>query len=193
MNSEAINRSDQSAEQERARSVAVCYLLRRGNADRFFAAFLKSLRRYPAGMPYRPALIQKGFAPGFIHPLTMSWPTPDGCAPEVFEVSDEGFDLTAYRKVAQVIDAPMLMFFNSYSRVLAADWLIKLFSAAKSLGPRSVVGASGSWESLGEHMVFPNVTLRTNAFLIERKNTFHLTILSIQNVTAICLKRDRTV
>jgi hypothetical protein len=166
---EAAHIAGQDSGHERARDVAVFYLLRHANPDRLYAAFLESLRRYPAGMPYHPVLIQKGFAPGFIHPLTMSWPTPDGCAPDVFEVSDEGFDLTAYRKVAQVIDTPMLMLFNSYSRVLAADWLSKLYSAVQSLGPGSVVGASGSWEALGEHTVFPNVTLRTNAFLIERK------------------------
>jgi hypothetical protein len=148
--------------------VAVIYLLRNGNPDRLYATFLESLRRYPAGMPYRPVLIQKGFAPGFVHPLTRTWPTPDGCVPEVVEVSDEGHGLTAFRKAAQVIDAPLLLFFTSYSRVLAAGWLNKLYSAAKSLGQGALVGATGSWEALGGHTEFPNVTIRTNAFMIER-------------------------
>jgi hypothetical protein len=168
---EVTRRSEQAVGQERARDVAVFFLLyplRSGNTDSLFAAFLKSLRRYPAGMPYRPVVIQKGYVPGFIHPLILSWPTPDGCAPEIVEVPYKGFDLDAYRKAAQAIDAPMLLFFNSYSRVLAADWLSKLYSAAKSLGPGSVVGATGSWEALGEHTTFPNVAIRTNAFMIER-------------------------
>ena len=165
---EATHRSAQDTGQERSRSVAVFYLLRNGNPDRLYAAFLESLRRYPAGMSYRPVLIQKGFTPGYVHPLTMSWPTPDECAPEIVEVSDEGFDLTSYRKAAQLIDAPMLLFFNSYSRVLAAGWLAKLYSAAERLGPGALVGATGSWEALGEHTAFPNVAIRTNAFLIER-------------------------
>jgi hypothetical protein len=148
--------------------VAVCYLLRHANPDRLYAAFLESLRRYPAGMSYRPVLIQKGFVPGFVHSLTRSWPTPDGGAPEIVEVSDEGFDLTAYRNAAQVIDAPRLLFFNSYSRVLAAGWLSKLYTAAERLGPGALVGATGSWEALGEHTAFPNVAIRSNAFLIER-------------------------
>lgn len=168
---EATHITGQDSGQERARNVAVFFLLyplRSGNTDSLFAAFLKSLRRYPAGMPYRPVVIQKGYAPGFIHPLTQSWPTPDGCTPEIVEVPYEGFDLDAYRKAAQAIDAPMLLFFNSYSRVLAPNWLNKLYSAAKSLGPGSVVGATGSWEALGEHTTFPNVAIRTNAFMIER-------------------------
>ena len=165
---ETSRRSDQGTGQERTWRVAVFYLLRNGNPDRLYAAFLESLRRHPAGMSYRPVLIQKGFAPGFVHPLTSSWSTPDEGAPEIVEVSDAGFDLTAYRRAAQVIDAPLLLFFNSYSRVLAAGWLSKLYTAAESLGPGALVGATGSWEALGEHTSFPNVTIRTNAFLIER-------------------------
>ena len=157
------------------RNVAVSYLLRKGNPDHLYMAFLESLRRYPAGMPYRPVLIQKGFAPGFVHPLILSWPTPDGYAPEIVEVTDEGFDLTAYRKAAQAINAPMLLFFNSYSRVLADGWLAKLYAAAESLGPGAVVGATGSWEALGEHTSFPNVAIRTNAFLIERNRFLSFT------------------
>ena len=165
---ETVRATERTTGQERPRSVAVFYLLRNGNPDRLYAAFLESLRRYPAGMPYRPVLIEKGFAPGFVHPLTRTWPTPDGCAPEIVEITDEGFDLTAYRKAAQRIDAPLLLFLNSYSRVLAAGWLSKLYTAAESLGPGALVGATGSWEALGEHTTFPNVTIRTNAFLIER-------------------------
>ena len=149
-------------------NVAVFYLLRNGNPDRLYAAFLESLRRHSAGVSYRPVLIQKGFAPGFVHPLTKSWPTPDGDAPEIVEVSDDGFDLTVYRKAAQVVDAPLLLFLNSYSRVLAPGWLDKLYSAYKRLGPGALIGATGSWEGLGGHTAFPNVSIRSNAFLIER-------------------------
>ena len=166
---------DQNSGQKRACNVAVFYLLRNGNPDRLFTSFLESLRRYPAGMPYRPVLIQKGFSPGFTHPLTKSWPTPDGGAPEIVEVSDEGFDLTAYRNAAQVIDAPFLLFFNSYSRVLASGWLAKLYSAAERLGPGALVGATGSWEKASEHTAFPNVAIRTNAFLIERSRFLSFT------------------
>jgi hypothetical protein len=166
--SETTHISEQNTGQEPPQEVAVFYLLRNGNPERLFAIFLRSLRRYCAGMPYRAVLIQKGFAPGFIHPLTKSWPTPDGCAPEIVDVSDEGFDLSAYRKAARVIDVPRLLFFNSYSHLLASDWLAKLYSAAESLGSGAVVGATGSWESIGENTGFPNVSIRTNAFLIER-------------------------
>ena len=165
-----LSETTRATAQDGALKLAVCYLLRQGNPDRLFTAFLKSLHRYPAGMPYRAILIQKGFAPGFVHAQAQSWPTADGQSPEIFDVSDEGYDLTAYRKAAQAIDAPMFLFLNSYSRVLAANWLNKLYSAAESLGPNALIGATGSWEGLGEHTAFPNVAIRSNAFLISRNN-----------------------
>lgn len=171
MNPETSRPSDQGAILNSARRVAVFFLLyplRSGNAELLFAAFLRSLRRYSAGMPYQPVLIQKGFTPGLIHPLSRRWPASDGCVPKIIEVPYEGFDLDAYRKAAQVIDSPILLFFNSYSRVLADHWLLKFYSALEGLGPNSVVGATGSWEGLGEHTAFPNVAIRTNAFMIER-------------------------
>lgn len=148
--------------------VAVFYLLRHGNPNHLFTAFLKSLRRHDAGMPYKAVLIQKGFEAGFTHSKARLWITPQGGGPTVITVSDEGFDLTAYWKAAQAIDVPKLVFFNSYSRVLADGWLKKMYIASETLGTGSLIGATGSWESIGDSTPFPNVAIRTNAFLIER-------------------------
>jgi hypothetical protein len=147
--------------------VAVAYLLRKGNPPHLFEAFLDSLARHPPGMDYRPVLIQKGFEPDFAHPLAARWASQERPA-EIVDVADAGFALTAFRDAAVAIDAPRQLFLTSYSRVLADDWLAKLVRAADDLGAGSLVGASGSWESLGPTTPFPNTTLRSNAFLIER-------------------------
>jgi hypothetical protein len=149
--------------------IAVFYLLRAGNPEYLYSGFIDSLRRHPAGMEYCPVLIQKGFAPGFVHPLTRLWPLNNGTTLAVVDVSDDGFDLTAYRKAAGIIEANTMLFFNSYSRILATDWLIKLHAAHHKLGPNSIVGATGSWESVGNLAPFPNIAIRTNAFMIERE------------------------
>lgn len=148
--------------------IAVVYLLRKGNRAAYFRAFLASLARYPAGMPYLPVLLQKGFAPGEIHPRARDWRV-DGVSAQVVPVSDDGLALTAYRTGAAQIAARRILFLNSYSQMLAPDWLSKIARAAEQLGPGGVVGATGSWEALDERAPFPNVCLRTNAFLIDRQ------------------------
>lgn len=149
-------------------AIAVCYLLRAGNPEYLFRAFLSSLHRHPAGLTYQPILIQKGFSPGFTHPLSNLWSTAAGARPEIISLSDDGYDLTAYRKAANLVDASSLLFFNSYSRVLADGWLQKMNAAHAMLGEHSMIGATGSWESTGAETPFPNPAIRTNAFLIKR-------------------------
>ena len=148
--------------------VAVAYLLRKGNPDAWFRAFLDSVARFPGGMSYLPVVIHKGFGPGEVHPLVKTW-TDGGTAPLLLPTSDEGFALTAFRAAAGAVETHRILFLTSYSRVLAAGWLAKFVAAADQLGPGSLVGATGSWEALDESTPFPNICLRTNGFLIERQ------------------------
>ncbi len=147
--------------------VAVVYLLRKGNPDAWFQAFLESVARHPGGMSYLPVVIHKGYEPGDIHPLVANW-TDGGPAPLVLPMSDEGFALTAFRTAASAVSTPRILFLTSYSRMLANDWLAKLVAASDQLGPGAAVGATGSWEALDESTPFPNICLRTTGFLIER-------------------------
>jgi hypothetical protein len=62
-------------------------------------------------------------------------------------VSDYGFDVRAYFVAARTFDYVYYCFLNSYSRILADDWLLKLYSHA--LKPNTgLVGTTGSWESM---------------------------------------------
>ena len=148
--------------------VAVVYLLRKVNPDHLFSAFLDSLDRCPGGLPYEAIVLQKGFEAGEVHPLTTRW-RHGGSAPRCVTMEDTGFDLGAYRVAASATSAPSILFLNSYSRLLSPGWLAKMVRAATLLGPGSLVGATGSWEALDGSTQFPNVCLRSNAFLISRE------------------------
>jgi hypothetical protein len=148
--------------------LAVVYLLRKVNPDHLFRAFLDSVARFAGGRPYEAIVLHKGFAAGVCHPLVECW--MDGGAPaRTVATDDTGFDLGAYRVAARATAAPRVLFLNSYSRLLAPDWLAKLAHASDRLGPASLVGAAGSWEALDDTTPFPNICLRSNAFLIERE------------------------
>ncbi|WP_448950636.1 hypothetical protein [Labrys neptuniae] len=152
-----------------ATQIAVLYLLRHGNDPLWFRAFLESIRCHPAGIDYTPILIHKGFPGHQPHPLASSWTTAGGRKAECVFVSDEGFDLTAYREVAGRIDAGHCLFLNSYARLLGPSWLKTYADAAARLGDHSVVGATGNWGSIDTNVPFPSPHLRTTAIFLKRE------------------------
>ncbi len=78
---------------------------------------------------------------------------------------DTGWDLTHYMEVVRDTNYQRYCFFNSYSEILASDWLAKMLDAGVELA-----GAFGSWEGCPTHsQPFPNPHIRTNAFLTTRK------------------------
>jgi len=85
----------------------------------------------------------------------------------------------------------LLLFFNSYSRVLASGWLAKLYSAAERLSPGALVERQAAGKGRRAYGV-PNVAIRTNAFLIERFRFLSFTQPLDTNATATISKRDRT-
>ena len=88
----------------------------------------------------------------------------------MLHISDEGFDLNAYRTAAeQVLPLPYCLFFNSYARVLAPRWLETYANASARLGDNAVIGATGSWTSIDTDVPFPSPHLRTNAIFIRRE------------------------
>ncbi|MDQ0392174.1 hypothetical protein [Labrys monachus] len=152
-----------------AKSIAVFYLLRRGNDPCLFGGFLASLRKHATAIDYMPFLIQKGFAEAEIEPLASSWVTERGQRATVLHVSDEGYDLTAYRTAAARIEASHCLFFNSYARLLAPRWLEVYADASARLGDDAVIGATGSWTSIDPELSFPSPHLRTNAIFLRRE------------------------
>lgn len=127
----------------RART-AVVHLVRQANGLAPFEAFMASYRRFPAEIEHDLVLLLKGFTePGQL----MSYlELAAEEQPARIEVTDGGFDLTAYLAAAAALDHERLCFVNSFSEVLAAGWL-RLLDAALDSGHAGAAGATGSWAS----------------------------------------------
>ncbi len=68
-----------------------------------------------------------------------------GSRPLALHVSDDGLDLTAYLKAAGLLGHRLVGFTNSFSEVLAGDWLEHL--CAPLAAGAGAAGATGSWGS----------------------------------------------
>ena len=105
-----------------------------------------------------------------------------------FIPDDLAFDIGAYLAAARQIDAERICFLNTSSELISHYWLAKLSNNldAKNVG---LVGATGSFESLGSMdqriPQFPNIHIRSNAFMIERKR-----LVDILSQYTIHTKRD---
>ena len=150
-------------------TICVFYLLRHGNSGVHFASFVRSLQKNRTATAYTPVVIQKGFPAGVRHRFIESWIAEDGTPARCIDISDDGFDLLAYRKAAAQVEADYCLFFNSYSRILGAHWLDHYCNALRQLGENSLIGATGSWQRPTETGPFPNIHIRSNAFMISRK------------------------
>ncbi|WP_316189363.1 hypothetical protein [Bradyrhizobium sp. SZCCHNS1054] len=108
------------------------------------STFLASLGEFPAGISYDLHVIFKGFpsratvdeAKILFSKVTIN----------PIEVDDVGFDIGAYLKAARLVENRRLMFLNTFSAVLSADWL-RYFSEALDQTGVGVVGATGSWQA----------------------------------------------
>lgn len=136
------------AQEQPDAELCVVHLVRLVNGLAPFESFVDSYRRHPAGAPHDLAFVLKGF-----EDETTKEPyralAVDLCG-RWLEVPDEGFDLGAYHRVAQMLPHRRLLFVNSFSVILADDWLAPIVSAASD--PRvGAVAASGSWGSQSSH------------------------------------------
>jgi hypothetical protein len=120
------------------------HLVRAANGPEPLVAFLDSYRERGAGVEHDLVLAMKGFAsPQAAEPYLR---LANGLQPEVVFCSDEGLDLDVYANVARQLRRQRYCFVNSYSRVVADDWLVKLDVALSRPGV-GLVGATGSWAS----------------------------------------------
>jgi hypothetical protein len=153
--------------------------VRAANGIDVFQSFLDSYTEHPAGESHRLVLLFKGFPSEFV--ARPYFELAAGLEPEAVFVDDEGLDLHAYLTAARELEGATCCFLNSYSRLLAGDWLAKL-AAALADGDAGMVGVAGSYESTyssaplvlrprlcREFPRFPNPHLRTNGFMIERE------------------------
>jgi len=151
--------------------IAVAYLAR--GADRncllSFERFMNSYIRNYAGVKHSLYVIFKGFANNTDLKNARAL---FNCIPhEAVFLDDGSLDIGAYIEWANMIEEDWICVFNTGSEILAPDWLRKL--AVNLLIPNvGLVGATASYESLNElnrsFSFFPNIHIRTSAFMINR-------------------------
>jgi hypothetical protein len=128
--------------------IGVVYLYRFAEGELPARAFLDSYRAHPAGADHDLHVIFKGFPDG--HALTSARTVFAGLPINPIELDDTGFDVGSYFAAAKLVSNHRLIFFNTFSELLADDWLNK-FDAALSLPNVGLVGATGSWQSLSSY------------------------------------------
>jgi hypothetical protein len=106
--------------------------------------FLDSYRRNAAGADHELVVLLNGVTdeqrPALLAEL-------DGVRYRLLTLPQPVQDLAAYFQAAAALDHDRVCFLNSYSRILAPDWLAKLASALEQ--PRAgLVAATGSWASV---------------------------------------------
>lgn len=131
--------------------------------------FAASLEATAAGSPYKLYVVVKGFASTQAKQLAVN--RFSNLDPTVIETSDDELDIGAYRRAVGYIQEDLVCFFNTHAEILASGWLHKMIVSLERPG-MGMVGATGSFESLshldGRFPAFPNVHVRTNAFMTRR-------------------------
>jgi hypothetical protein len=105
--------------------------------------FVASYREHTAGVEHELMILLNGVTaqqrPELLAEL-------DGLDYRLLELQEPVQDLAAYMQASKQLEHERLCFLNSYSEILAADWLAKLDHALDQ--PRAgLVGATGSWAS----------------------------------------------
>jgi len=125
-------------------SVAVVYLAWAPLGDGVVRRFVDSYLAHSAGLDHTLVVVLNGFEPGS-GALDDVRVALEGCAHETLFLDRPVRDLAAYRMAAEQLAPGRCCFLNSYSTILADDWLAKLDGA---LTPGvGIAGATGSWTS----------------------------------------------
>lgn len=154
------------------KSIAVAYLARGGDEDCFisFERFIKSYQNHDAGVKHTLHIIFKGYEND--DDLETAKKIFSDVSYTPHHLGDDSFDIGAYIEWANIIDDDLFCVFNTHSEILTKKWLAKLTSnlISDNIG---LVGSTASYESLNsystEFPVFPNIHVRSNAFMIERE------------------------
>ena len=120
--------------------------------------FLASYRRHPAGVEHALVILLNNVP----EPLPAEFEAAlDGVEHHLLRTSEPVQDLAAYAYAADRLEHRRLCFLNSYSEILATDWLAKL-NHALDQPQAGLVGATGSWASL--HSAVLNAFLLPNPY-----------------------------
>ena len=159
-----MNRSD--------KTIAVAYLARGADKDWYpsFERFVSSYKLNYSGINHILYVIFKGFEQDAdLEKAELLFSTVPHKS--IF-LNDHSLDIGAYIEWANLIEEDYICVFNTASEILSPDWLYKFY--INLVKPNvGLVGATGSYESLNEFNslfpLFPNVHIRSTAFMIERK------------------------
>src|SRR5882672_10701148 len=120
------------------RQICVVYLARALNGPAPFEQFLRSYEKFPAGTDHDFIIVFKGFSGRNATQPYLE--RAKALSPKSVYVSDSGFDLRAYREAACGFEYQYFCFLNSFSELLAENWLEKLYWAIQQPG----VGLTGT-------------------------------------------------
>lgn len=153
------------------KTCAVLYLERWSNKHYFTNAFLDSMRRFDAGAAFDYIHIQKGFeSPAPSAPVQRYMDA--GHKAEVFNVPDDRPALSVMADVARQLPHEKVILFMSWSRIQAVHWLRHYLAAFDNVPNCGIVGATSGYERRDlkdPNEPFPNVGIRSTAFMTERK------------------------
>ncbi|MBI1215366.1 MAG: hypothetical protein GC185_06060 [Alphaproteobacteria bacterium] len=150
------------------KKIAVMYLCRFGNPPHFSRNFLKDVIRFRAGVEFDLVYILKGFPEGVSDKAFLEIRKELPCDSYEVRVSDDLFITSAHLGGAEQVDHEMVLPLTSWSNIHCDQWLSPFVSAFDKIPDCAISGATGSFESLDDKTPFPNIHIRTTAFLLNR-------------------------
>jgi hypothetical protein len=124
--------------------LGVVYLYRFAEGEAAVRSFLDSYRLHPAGSEHDLHVIFKGFPDQ--RSLAAARSLFGALPVNVLELEDTGYDIGAYIAAAKMVSNRRLIFLNTFSRILARNWLTNFDNAMKR--PEvGLVGATASWQA----------------------------------------------
>ncbi|MGJ4855490.1 hypothetical protein ACN6KF_001436 [Labrys sp. La1] len=146
--------------------VTVIFLWRKINDPRYSCAFFRSIKENTAGVAYDLVIAAKGYAPGETIPYTDNLSSQIGSSVRIIHYPDEMPPTGVIRAVSSTCATEFVLPLLSWSRILAPNWLSHYVSAFDGIPDCGIVGASGGYECLNDETPFPNVGIRSNAFMV---------------------------
>lgn len=151
----------------RVTKVGLVYLDRAANPVRFARRFARSVLGAGEGVAAEIHWQAKGYADGRRSPMLDELARTWKGAVHEHRYPEDVFQFFMSFDVARKVDCDFLVFFTSTSEILSRSWLRACLETFELEPDCGVVGATGSYETSGE-TTFPNVHIRTNAFMMER-------------------------
>lgn len=132
--------------------------------------FVQAYQRFFPKVEHQLYIVNKGFSAA---ELPAEYALFQNLSPQFLDISDEGFDLEAYRQAALKIGETsnsVIFFMNTHSEPLHQDWLDIVYAAYTSAPNVGLVGCTANfetnWPFLPDFLPAPNFHIRTNGFMI---------------------------